>query len=232
MSRRRTVRAVVFDLDDTLFRERDYVRSGFAAVADALRGRLGTRAEYERWMWRRFASGKTRDVFDALSRHYRLGLSPARIAELVEVYRRHSPAIRPCRGVTGLLERLRRRHLRLALLTDGYLPAQQLKLDALGLAGWFDAIVLAERLGRDAWKPSPRGFHAVRRKLRTPHHACAYVADNPAKDFLAPNRLGWLSVQWRRAGQLHADRPAPPAGRAQRIVRSGPELLRLLTGGP
>ena len=222
------VRAVVFDLDDTLYRERDYARSGFRAVGEALRRRLGTAAGYEAWMWRRFAAGRRVDMFDALSRRFRLHLTARQIAELVRLYRRHRPEIRPCRGVPDLLRALRRRRRRVGLLSDGFLPAQQLKLDALALEPLLDAVMFTERLGRGAWKPSKRGFQAIRRALGKPHAACAYVADNPAKDFLAPNELGWLTVQWRRPGQVHAGRPAPPGGAPQRVVRSGPELLAVL----
>ncbi|OPX25230.1 MAG: hypothetical protein B1H04_00410 [Planctomycetales bacterium 4484_123] len=232
------IRAVVFDLDDTLFRERDYVLSGFRAVAE----HLGRPEEFTRWMWRRFQAGRRGDTFDALSEHFGLGLSRADIAALVELYRAHVPRLRPCRGVIELLRALRRRGRRLGLLSDGYLPAQRLKLSALGLEGFFHAVVFTEELARQgppaarnrgrgphqAWKPSAVGFERIRRRLGVPHRACAYVGDNPAKDFLAPNELGWLTVQWRRPGQLHADNPPPPGGKPWRIVRSGPELLRLL----
>ena len=70
----------------------------------------------------------------------------------------------------------------------------------------------------------------MRRRLALPHAACAYVADNPAKDFLPGNALGWLTVQWLRPGQLHAQNAAPEGGRPQVIVRSGPELMRMLRG--
>ena len=225
----RRIRAAVFDLDDTLFRERDYVRGGYAAVAAhlagfdaALAGRMAA------WMWRQFEAGRRGDVFDRLGEAFDLGLTPERVAALVEVYRRHEPSIRPCRGVPELLGRLREAGLRLGLLSDGYLPAQELKLAATGLEGCFDEVVFTERLGRESWKPSPRGFELIRRRLSVPHVDCCYVADNPAKDFLAPNRLGWLTVQWRRPGQVHADSPAPEHGRPQRVIRTGPRLLGLL----
>lgn len=223
------IRAIVFDLDDTLFRERDYVHSGFAAVGGHLRRRRRSRIEYEQWMWRRFLSGRRERMFDAVNKRFRLGLGPAQIARLVGIYRRHRPHIRPCRAVPELLARLRRRRLRLGLLSDGYLPAQRLKLEALKLQPCFHAVVFTEELARSAWKPSTRGFELIRRRLGAPHAACVYVADNPAKDFVAPNRLGWLTLQWRRSGQLHADNPPPADGAAARIIRSGPQLLRVLS---
>ncbi len=224
----RYIRAVVFDLDDTLFLERNYVRSGFAAVGEYLRLKTARRSAFERWMWRRFVSGRRDAMFDALAERFDLGLTGKEIRRLVGVYRRHRPDIRPCRGVETVLANLRRRRMKLGLLSDGFLPAQRLKLEALGLAKYFNKVVFTERIGRSAWKPSPRGFESIRRALGVPHAGCVYVADNPAKDFLAPNGLGWLTIQWRRNGQVHADKPAPQGGKAQRIIRSGPELLRLV----
>ena len=126
-----------------------------------------------------------------------------------------------------LLRRLKPRPL--GIVSDGFLPAQQLKLDALGLAGLFDAVVFTEALGRDAWKPSPRPFEALGRRLAVEASACAYVADNPAKDFAAPNALGWRTIQFRRPGQLHADRPACPGGRPHAVAHSVEQLWAELT---
>ncbi|MDY7009788.1 MAG: HAD family hydrolase [Planctomycetota bacterium] len=228
LARSRHIRAIVFDLDDTLFLERNYVRSGFAAVGEYLRDQTRRRAMFERWMWRRFISGRRDGMFDALGKHFGLGLTSSEILRLVDVYRRHRPDIRPCRGVEAVLSRLRRRRLKLGLLSDGFLPAQRLKLEAIGLEKYFHKVIFTEQMGRDAWKPSPRGFESIRRALSAPHAGCVYVADNPAKDFLAPNGLGWLTIQWRRVGQVHADKPTPQGGKPQRVIRSGPELLRLV----
>ncbi len=224
----RYIQAVIFDLDDTLFLERNYVRSGLAVVGEYLRLKTARRSAFERWMWRRFVSGRRDGMFDALDVHFDLGLGHAGISKLIQVYRRHSPDIRPCRGVEAVLANLRRRRLKLGLLSDGFLPAQRLKLEALGLAKYFDKVIFTEGIGRSAWKPSPRGFESIRRAMGVPHAGCVYVADNPAKDFLAPNGLGWLTIQWRRPGQVHADKPAPRNGKPQRVIRSGPELLRLV----
>ena len=222
------IQAVVFDLDDTLFLERNYVRSGFAAVGEYLRLKVHRNKPFEQWMWRRFISGRREGMFDSLSKHFGLGLTSKDIHQLIEVYRCHTPDIRPCRGVEAVLAGLRRRRLRLGLISDGFLPAQPLKLQAIGLEKYFHKVIFTEQMGRDAWKPSPRAFESIRRVLRVPNTGCVYVADNPSKDFLAPNNLGWMTVQWRRASQVHAGNSAPQGGEAQRVVRSGPELLRLV----
>jgi len=230
------VQAVVFDLDDTLYPERDYVRSGYRAVTRHLRASLGRDRlvrdgeAAEDWLWDRFCQGRAEGAFDAMSAAYGLGLAGDDIARLVEVYRSHRPDIRPAEGAKQTLRRLKGR-CRLGLLTDGFLPAQQLKLDALGLAGLFDAVVFTEALGRECWKPSPAGFEAVARDLDAPAADCAYVGDNPGKDFVAPNALGWLTVQVVRAGQVHARKPPAPGGEPRLTVHSWDELVNVLTPG-
>jgi len=219
--------AVIFDLDDTLYPERDYVRSGYRAVAEHLRGQLGRNEPFEAALWKLFQAGRYSAAFDELNHRQRLGLGKDDIAELVAVYRSHRPTIQPYEGTAELLGRLHADY-RLGLLSDGFLPAQQLKLQALGLGRFFDAVVFTEELGREAWKPSPAGFEAVAKRLGAPHESCAYVGDNPAKDFLAPNALGWLTVQVLHPGQIHAHKPAPPAGRPQRIASDGGELIQAL----
>ncbi len=223
----RKLQAVVFDLDDTLYPERDCLRSGYYAVASFLREDRGGSERYEDWLWGRFQAGESQGAFDALNEHFTLGLGREEILRLVEKYRRHTPTIQPYADVPDLLRNLRGR-LKLGLLSDGFLPAQRFKLDALKLEGLFDAVVFTEDLGREKWKPSRAGYEEIRRMLSVPHEACAYVGDNPTKDFIAANALGWLTVQFRRDGQIYADKPNPPGGGPQVIIRSADELLAAL----
>jgi len=221
------IKVVVFDLDDTLYPERQYIRSGYAAVGRHLRRRLSRDEPFERWLWRRFLAGKAERAFDALSEQFGLGLSAEQIAELVVVYREHRPQISPYGGAAELLGLLHGRY-RLGLLSDGFLPAQRWKLEALKLRRFFDAVVFTEEIGREAWKPSTAGFEMLRDHFGAADTQCVYVADNPAKDFLGPGKLGWLTIQWLHPGQIHAGNPAPPGGDPQRIARSPGQIHEAL----
>jgi len=224
-----SIQAVVFDLDDTLYAERDYVRSGYQAVDLHLTGTLVRSGPFADWLWDRFCSGQSAGAFDALDEQFNLGLTQDDIDELVTVYREHVPHIDPFEGVRELLAAWQGR-LKLGLLSDGFLPAQRLKLAALGLADLFQEVVFTEEVGRELWKPSPAGFELIAERLDTAHDACSYVGDNPAKDFVAPNRLGWRTIQLRWPGQIHADKAAPPDGRPQAVASCLDELRRLLEG--
>jgi len=218
------IQAVVFDLDDTLFAERDYVRSGYRAVADEMAATADEAAKISEWMWSRFRRGHTERMFNAAAEQFGLSATEETIRRCVTCYRDHIPDIAPLPEAVEVLTALRGR-VKLGVLSDGFLPAQQLKFDALGLADYFDAVLFTESLGREFWKPSPVGFERIAADLNVPHAACCYVADNAAKDFLAPNALGWLTIQWRREGQVHADKRAPEGGEPQVVVDSGSELL-------
>jgi glycosyltransferase involved in cell wall biosynthesis len=96
----------------------------------------------------------------------------------------------------------------LAVVTDGPLASQQAKAEALMLTRWADLVVFTESLGPGRGKPHPAAFEQLERELGLSGDRCAYVADNPAKDFVAPHRLGWRTVRVRRAGGLHAEVPS------------------------
>ncbi len=224
-----SIQAVVFDLDDTLYPEREYVRSGYRAVDHHLTCTAGRNEPFADWLWERFCSGQAAGAFDALNEQFGLCLSKDEIGGLVGVYRGHVPRITPFEGVWQLLTEMGAR-FKLGLLSDGFLPAQSNKLTALGLEGLFSEVIFTEQFGRDAWKPSPVGFELMAERLGVTHDACCYVGDNPAKDFVAPNRLGWRTIQLCWPDQIHAHKPPPPGGEARQTAHSLGDLRELLLG--
>ena len=198
--------AIVFDLDDTLYPEEAYVHSGFRAVAAWGAQHLDVPAtqgyiELERL----FREGVRGNTFDRWLGGYGLS-SDGVVGELLRIYRAHEPAIEPFAEVPALLERLAAHHA-LGLLSDGWAEVQNAKLDALGLRPWFDAVVITDELGgRQAWKPSPRGFEVLLERLGRGISArrTVYVSDNPAKDFLAARRAGVRSIRLRRTEGIYA----------------------------
>lgn len=216
--------AVVFDLDDTLYPERDYVRSGYRAVADAL-AQPARADEFFAWLWNRFLAGHAAGALDALAEAFDLRLDKPAINRLIALYRSHPCRLSPYGGTVDLLSLLRP-HYRLGLLSDAFLPGGRMKLAALGLERFFDAAVFTDELGPDRqfWKPSPVGFEKIAQALGVPVSSCAFIGDNPAKDFQAPNAFGALTIQYLRPGQLSATRAALPGGEPQHIARTPGEI--------
>ena len=197
------LRAVIFDLDDTLYPERAYVRSGFEAVAQWAEVNLSLPAdEVLHEMEELFTQGVRGNTFDqwAIAR----GLSVEQVVpQMVATYRDHDPQIALHADVLPLLVLLRTSY-RLGLLSDGLVGTQTRKLNALGLNGTFDAVVLSDSLGRDAWKPSPKPFIRVLADLAVDGQESVYVSDNPVKDFMGAREARMWTVRVRRPDGIYA----------------------------
>jgi putative hydrolase of the HAD superfamily len=199
------ITTVIFDLDDTLYDEIEYCKSGLAAVADFLACSMKTRAEmrhiYE-ILWEQFNTGNRTKTFNAALDELGISHDDKLILELIQVYRQHKPNITLPPDSRDTLCQLSKKYT-LALLTDGFLPAQELKVQALGIEKYFKAIVFTEQLGREFWKPSPVGFEKILQDLKAKPENTVYIADNEKKDFIAPNKLGFATIQILRPARLH-----------------------------
>jgi putative hydrolase of the HAD superfamily len=196
-------RCVVFDIDDTLYLERDYVRSGFRAVDAWVTRELGLMG-FADAAWAYFLAGRRGDVFDQVLRDEGVEPSGETVRAMVECYRSHRPAIELLDDAAALIEGLTGR-VRFAAISDGPLESQQAKVAALGVSSWAAAIVLTAELGSEFGKPHPRAFEVVESILGTHGNDNVYVADNPGKDFVAPRELGWRTVRVRRPESLHVE---------------------------
>jgi putative hydrolase of the HAD superfamily len=195
------VRCVVFDIDDTLYLERDYVKSGFLAVDEFVRARFGV-SGFGDAAWAAFERGVRGTTFnDALAQ---CGVTPNAddLTALVAAYREHAPRISLLPDAAACLSSLEGR-VAMAAISDGPLASQQNKAAALGLARWCDPVLLTAALGADRGKPHPFAFEEVERLTGFRGEGCLYVADNPAKDFAGPRSLGWRTIRVRRPLGLH-----------------------------
>lgn len=196
------VDAVVVDIDDTLYLERDYVRSGFDAVGRWAGPQLGI-DDFGARAWESFEAGTRGRIFDEVLATSGQGPHDAVITEMVARYRTHSPSIALTDDAQAALERWTG-SVALAAVTDGPLSSQQAKVKALALDRWVPLVVFTAALGHGKGKPDTAAFELVQAQLGVDGNRCVYIADNPAKDFVAPNKLGWRTVRVRRPLSLHA----------------------------
>ena len=190
---KKILKAILFDLDDTLYLEKDFVKSGFKTVATLIQNDNGIDKEvvYNRF-WSIFNSGERKNIFDSYISEF--GKINYTINELVNIYRSHVPNINLLPGIDEYLLSLSRVY-KLGLVTDGYIQMQKNKINALGLNNIFDQILITEELGRKFWKPSTMPFSKICDKLGVIPMEAIYIADNPKKDFKGPNKLGMDSIR-------------------------------------
>jgi putative hydrolase of the HAD superfamily len=223
------IRALVFDLDDTLFPEREFVRSGFAAVDAWLRKDKAIVGFMERASTE-FGSGVRGDIFNRALSSLGVVDDPQLVRQMVAVYREHQPQISLFPDAQWALDYFATT-TQLGLITDGHLKVQQRKIAALSLSHRFEAIVYSDTFGRQGWKPSPLPYEEVTKKLGCAPSECVYVGDNPAKDFVTAKQLSWLTIRVRRSGTEHFAVQSDTAHEADTEIESLLELKSGLHGG-
>ncbi len=196
MSRLSSFGGVVFDLDDTLYPEADYVSSGFDYLGELVQRLYGVALRDK------LRQARDEGAADPLGAALLDAGLPSGLKEhLVLAYRYHRPTLTLHPGASELLQECIERRCPLYLVTDGRGVTQRLKLEALGLLNVFDGIFISEEMG--VGKPNPLSFETAQRQGG--EGPWVYIADNPAKDFQAPNGLGWATIGVRHtSSRVHS----------------------------
>ncbi len=211
---------VCFDLDDTLYKEIDFLKSGYRKVAELVENRYHYEAQeiYERlYSW--YQNGE--NPFACLNETYRLD-NP--ISDYLSVYRFQQPSIKLSEGVENTLNELRHRGVILGLITDGRTISQKNKINALVLDRWFEEknIIISEEFGSE--KTDERNFRYFMDLY--PDCKYCYVGDNPKKDFVAPNLLHWETIMLKDNGRnIHKQEPVTEVNLPQHTITEIGELL-------
>lgn len=177
------IKAVVFDLDDTLISEHQYIESGYQKVAEFLNDKYGWSIETTKKRLLELLKKDSKNVFNRLFEEKQVNFDIPEILELVSVYRNHLPNIEFFSDVIPTLQVLKENSIKLGIITDGYRETQNSKLKVLQAEKYFDSIIVTEELGREYWKPDPRAFEMMSDALGVQFDEMVYVGDNPKKDF-------------------------------------------------
>lgn len=191
------IKATIFDLDDTLYSEKDYVRSGYKAVALEF-PQINAMADK---LWKVFERGGK--AFDEVLESENV-LSNETKFKCLKIYRNHKPNISLYSGVLEMLSRIKQRGKKLGIITDGRSEGQRSKIEALGIESLFDKIIITDELGGTEFrKPNPEAFIKMEECFDTPYEQMLYVGDNINKDFIAPQQLGMKSIWFKNKVGLY-----------------------------
>lgn len=176
---RRTV--IVFDLDDTLYNEIDFLISAYKHIARSIS--IKDEKKIFATMFSHYRNGN--NVFEYLAKKYN-----HTTAQLIEDYRSHLPQIQLRPDLPELLQLIRMYDGKIGIITDGRAQTQKNKIKALGLESLIDTYVISEEIGAE--KPSKKAFLEIQKKLAGDVYY--YIGDNFTKDFIAPKMLGWKTI--------------------------------------
>ena len=185
--------ALVFDLDDTLYNEIDYLKSAYLELSKKL----------EPNSWKTLFSNlfsqyrNKENVFKYVSETYGIAVD-----ELIGSYRNHYPNIKPFDGAIDLINAIKQKEGKIGIITDGRSLTQRNKIRALGITDLIDFIVISGEIGSE--KPDEANFRAIEKNLKCTTNY--YVGDNIKKDFITPKKIGWKTIGLLDAGlNIHSN---------------------------
>lgn len=186
------VDAVIFDLDDTLYSEKDYVWSGYKKISEYF-----DVPELFDEMWQVFKNGG-KAIDEVLEKHRLLSGKD----EALHIYRFQQPDIRLYPGVQEMISRIRMKK-KVGIITDGRPEGQRAKIQALGVN--VDEIIITDELGGIEFrKPNVVAFRIMQERLKVPFDKMVYIGDNPRKDFVGPKKMGMKSIYFRNLNGLYS----------------------------
>lgn len=187
------IKAVIFDLDDTLYNEREFVFRAFREVSDY----LGNKYKLNKYslytdIIRIFNTKGRGAIFNQICAEYSVEED---VNKLVEVYRDSKPVLNLYKDSEEILGWLKANNYKVGLITDGISKVQWNKIKSLDLERRLDKIVVSDDLGKDYWKPHEKPYREVISALGLKESECVYIGDNPNKDFVGARKLNIHTVR-------------------------------------
>ncbi len=175
----------VFDLDDTLYSERDFEKSGIKFVYDYLK--IDT-IDLDSILTNR--TNWIEQIVSQASNNFTT-------ESILKLYRNHTPEIELYTDAKIFLQKLISLRAEMSLITDGRSMTQRSKLKALGIENIFNKIIISDEVKSE--KPSELNYKMVMSNVSSKEYV--YIADNTKKDFITPNKLGWTTICLLDKGQ-------------------------------
>jgi putative hydrolase of the HAD superfamily len=183
------LKTLVFDLDDTLYPEMEFVLGGFQRVAEWLADSFSLdKKKLQASMVATLGAEGRSQIFDKILRSNGV-YSASALRTCIALYRAHEPNISLNASVVETLK-WAQLEFPLFLVTDGNKLVQARKVRALELEKFFQGIFITHRYGLASAKPSLRCFEKIIDTTMADWNELMYVGDNPIKDFVALNAQG------------------------------------------
>jgi putative hydrolase of the HAD superfamily len=229
------IRAVVFDLDNTLLRSTIGARQGLWVAARLIASELKKRDQFFSentlfrrlcWIDREMLGRKflyNRDVWwKTLLGELGIGNRFPWIHRITlrywDAYEKNSL---PFQDAESTLRRVKKMGFKIGLVSDsdGTPGMKRKRIRNVPFHGMFEAVVVA---GEDTprVKPGHESFRLIAERLRVPPSSCVYVADNPRVDIAGARAVGMVTVIVKRRG----NNAGSPSFRIPRL-RALPKLL-------
>jgi putative hydrolase of the HAD superfamily len=200
---RNEIKAVIFDMDDTLYDEKKFVYGGFLSVAKKISEKYPVKCDVLYADMLDILSNQGRGkIFDGALRKNGI-YSPALVEEMVSIYRNYVPSLEVYPDVFLTFDTLRKKNIILGIITDGLHSVQKNKVSALDLERHTDFVYYTDELGEGLSKPHPFAFEKVLKTFGLRGDEAIYIGNDPTKDFTGANAVGMSTCHISRQGFMY-----------------------------
>ncbi|MCM8810935.1 MAG: HAD family hydrolase [Candidatus Omnitrophica bacterium] len=184
---------IVLDLDDTLYDELSFVKSGFRAVSEYLYRKFSINPKKSfLFMCKKLKTDGRGRIFDDLLIKYGI-YTKKEVLECIKIYRHHQPKISLFPDAKKFLKKFNKYPI--YIVTDGNKIVQRNKIKALGLDKKAVFCYITNSYGKKAVKPSPYCFLKICKREKVSPKKVVYIGDNPYKDFVGIKKLGFKTIR-------------------------------------
>lgn len=223
------IRALLFDLDDSLYEEKQFVNSGFNKVAEFIEDKFKIdKKDFYKMLIDIYNRGSRGNIFNLALEKVNVAYEENIIRAMVKIYREYNPKIRLAEDIKSLIIKLKEIYS-LGIVTDGNFEVQKKKVQALKLEELFDSIIYTDKYGREYWKPNILGYKLALEELGDilPEET-VYIGDNPHKDFIGAKKVGITTVRVKNQDREYSNVRLNKEHEADYEIKELHEILNVL----
>jgi len=180
---------LVFDLDDTIYKEIDYLISAYREISEKLGLSLNGMISEKEIFNEMFSFYKShKNPFIEILKKY--NINDILMTDLLMIYRTHKPKIELKPSTEKTLNYLKEKGYIMGIITDGRSIQQRNKIQSLDIEKYFENIIISEEIGTE--KPNLQNYIFFENTF--PNCEYIYIGDNLKKDFVSANKLGWTTI--------------------------------------
>ncbi|MBO4374593.1 MAG: HAD family hydrolase [Lachnospiraceae bacterium] len=204
------MKAVIFDIDDTMISEYDYVMGGYRAVSARLSEDEDVAMSADEIFEKLKELSRTsyKEVYNRFLDFKGIPRDEKRVQELVSIYRHHKPDLKLYDDVRETLDALKEKGIKLGIISDGDVARQKNKLKITGIENDFDCVIITDELGNgdiSYRKPDERSYIKMSETLGVDFSDMLYVGDNPTKDFFISTKYPIKTARIIREHGIYAN---------------------------
>ncbi|MDR1896242.1 MAG: HAD family hydrolase [Prevotellaceae bacterium] len=189
-------RAVIFDLDDTLYPQIEYTRQCLLNTSEYIAKLSNHRQKEIEKRLNNILDNKGieyRFIYDDLFREIHFDGLPY-LKEILDEFWQCKPKLQVYENTHEILKKLKDYFL-FAILTDGHIKIQEYKIDNLHLRQFFDYVLITDSLGIENRKPSVKPYQVLLNKINLTARDCIYIGNDPRKDFIGAKKIGLKTIR-------------------------------------